>query len=134
MHRVLTIILTSKLTNLDKIVSWGGYTGNGDGGWFPIPVPANPTGIKFLPFRSPRGLNSSHTRPLIEEFPAGNRVSGPHCHLYVGAALPLRSSASIRRTKKLEDKECPRCGFFAKPVRSSWESEGGLICIFMTTV
>jgi hypothetical protein len=31
--------------------------GNGDGGWFSIPVPANPTGIKFSPFRSPWGLN-----------------------------------------------------------------------------
>jgi hypothetical protein len=70
MHRVLTIILTNKLTNLDKIVSWGGYTGNEDGRWFSIPVPANPTEIKFLPFRFPRGLNSSHTHPLplIEKF------------------------------------------------------------------
>jgi hypothetical protein len=39
---------------MDKKVSWGGYTENGDEGWFPVPVPANPTEIKF-PYLDLRG-------------------------------------------------------------------------------
>jgi hypothetical protein len=39
-------------------------------------------GIGFCPFLSPRGVLSPHPRPLIDEFPAGDRGMGPHCHPY----------------------------------------------------
>jgi hypothetical protein len=32
---------------LDKKVSWGGYTRNGDRRWFPVSIPTNPTVINF---------------------------------------------------------------------------------------
>jgi hypothetical protein len=41
------------------------------------PHPPYPTGTSFSPFSSPRGLKCYHPRPLMEEFPAGNRGSGP---------------------------------------------------------
>jgi hypothetical protein len=39
-------------------------------------------GIGFYPFRSPRGVFSPHPRPLMDEFPAGDRGMGPRCHPY----------------------------------------------------
>jgi hypothetical protein len=41
-------------------------------------------GMIFLPFNSPWGANCNHPRPLMNEFPAGNRGTGPRCHLYTG--------------------------------------------------
>lgn len=40
-----------------------------------------PMGISFLPIKPPWGRIWLHPRPLIGEFLAGNRGSGPHCHL-----------------------------------------------------
>jgi hypothetical protein len=37
----------------------------------------SPSGEDFSPFTSPRGENLPHPHPLMEEFPAGNRGSGP---------------------------------------------------------
>ena len=38
-------------------------------------------GREFSPLVSPWGVNLSHPRSPVEEFPTGNRVSGSHCHL-----------------------------------------------------
>jgi hypothetical protein len=47
-----------------------GIMGNGDGEIFSSPSPFMIVGIKV-----------PHTRPLIDEFPAGLRGTEPHCHL-----------------------------------------------------
>jgi hypothetical protein len=39
-------------------------------------------GKEFIPNLYPWGFVLTHTLTLIEEFPTGNRVSGPHWHLY----------------------------------------------------
>jgi hypothetical protein len=36
---------------------------------------------EFFPVYIPVGEKLAHPHPLIEEFPAGNRGPGPHCHL-----------------------------------------------------
>jgi hypothetical protein len=61
-----------------------GETGTGSVGT--SPPPPYPTRMSFSPFRSPRGLKCYHPRPLMEEFPAGNRGSGPRCHPYAKCA------------------------------------------------
>jgi hypothetical protein len=50
--------------------------------WGTGPIPVYPSGAKISPFTSPWGKKFPHPRPVIEEFPAGNRRLGPHCHLY----------------------------------------------------
>jgi hypothetical protein len=45
----------------------------------PSPSPFTRGGGEFSPFTSLWGKKLPH--PLIEEFPARNRGSGPHCHL-----------------------------------------------------
>jgi hypothetical protein len=42
----------------------------------------HPTGMRFSPLRSPRGLKISQLHPLMDEFPVGDRGSGPRCHPY----------------------------------------------------
>jgi hypothetical protein len=49
----------------------------GMGGDKSYPAPPSPMGIGFCPFLSPRGVLSPHPRPLIDEFPTGDRGMGP---------------------------------------------------------
>jgi hypothetical protein len=54
-------------------------------------------GIGFYPFLSPRGVFSPHPRPLMDEFPAGDRGMGPRCHPYAygSASLRLRQNQQL---------------------------------------
>jgi hypothetical protein len=52
-----------------------GESGTGDS--IPSPSPPSATGTTLASIRSPWGLIFNHPRPLIEEFPARNRGSGP---------------------------------------------------------
>lgn len=45
------------------------------------PRPLKPDGDKVFPISILWELNYPHRRPLIEEFPTENRVSGPYCYL-----------------------------------------------------
>jgi hypothetical protein len=45
------------------------------------PYPRLPVGGELFPIYIPVGKKLPHPHPLIEEFPAGNQGSGPHCHL-----------------------------------------------------
>jgi len=40
-------------------------------------APFHPTGMTFGPLRSPRGLKIPQLHPLMDEFPIGDRGSGP---------------------------------------------------------
>jgi hypothetical protein len=67
-----------------KTLSHVSLTGpHGERGWgmLPHPRPRLPTGGELFPIYIPVGKKLPHPHPLIEEFPAGNRGSGPHCHL-----------------------------------------------------
>ena len=63
------------------LLNVSGMRGSGTGDGEPSPSPLDPMGIDFPPFSSPWGIKSPHPRPLIGEFPTGNRGSGPRCHL-----------------------------------------------------
>jgi hypothetical protein len=54
---------------------------HGERGWGMFPHPRLPIGGGFFPVYIPVGENLPHPHPLMEEFPMGNRGSGPHCHL-----------------------------------------------------
>jgi len=41
------------------------------------PAPASPDGDEFLAIKPPWGLKLTHLHPLIDEFPTGDRGSGP---------------------------------------------------------
>jgi hypothetical protein len=54
---------------------------SGTGNRVPYPSPPDPMGMVFSPFNSPWGANCNHPRPLMNEFLAGNRGTGPRWHL-----------------------------------------------------
>ena len=61
--------------------------------------PQHPMGRGFSPLVSPWGANLTHPRSPMEEFLAGNRVSGPRCHHDSGAYGPLARMAAESRPK-----------------------------------
>jgi len=63
------------------LLNGSGMRGSGTGDGEPSPSPLDPMGIDFPPFSSTWRIKSPHPRPLIGEFPTGNRGSGPRCHL-----------------------------------------------------
>jgi hypothetical protein len=63
-------------------ISKRGCGESGTGGCIPSPSPPYPTGTTLAPIRSLWGSILYHPRPLIKEFPTGNRGSGPRCHPY----------------------------------------------------
>jgi hypothetical protein len=67
-------------------VSLTGPRGERGWGMLPHPHPRLPVGGENFPVYIPVGEEISPSPSLIEEFPAGNRGSGPHCHLYSGPA------------------------------------------------
>jgi hypothetical protein len=77
--------------------SGGGERGSGTGTQEPSPSPPSPTGTQSIPNESPWGTICSHPRPLIGEFPAGNRGSGLRCHLYFCCAPAPRTDTHVRR-------------------------------------
>jgi hypothetical protein len=50
---------------------------------------------RIFPVYIPVGENLPHPHPLMEEFPAGNRGSGPHCYLYLPLTL-MRIGLPVR--------------------------------------
>jgi hypothetical protein len=101
---------------------------SGTGNRVPYPSPPDPMGMIFLPFNSPWGANCNHPRPLMNEFPAGNRGTGPRCHLYTGrsnhpAGIPShrsikRTEPPYRRPSRAGFRHCwvlTRCGGERKP-------------------
>jgi hypothetical protein len=91
-------------------VSLTGPRGERGWGMLPHPHPRLPVGGENFPVYIPVGEKFPHPRPLIEEFPAGNRGSGPHCHLY---PLPyLRDSlVAIDQYKRLGAQPCSNFGY-----------------------
>jgi hypothetical protein len=70
---------------LERLLAAGlnrGREDTGTGVALQSPPPPTLTGTKISPFNSLWGLNQYHPRPLMEEFPAGNRGTGPCCHPY----------------------------------------------------
>jgi hypothetical protein len=78
-----------------KTSSYISLTGpRGERGWrmFPYPVPVYPSGEDFSSFTFLWGENLPHPHPLMEEFPAGNRGSGP-------IAISNPASSAVAKTK-----------------------------------
>jgi hypothetical protein len=53
-------------------------------------------GIDYCLYLSPWELLSPHPRPLMEEFPVGDRGMGPHCHPYMYLRIRLGKKAQAR--------------------------------------
>lgn len=49
----------------------------GDGETENVPAPASPDGSEFRPLKAPWGVKSPQFHHLIDEFPIGDRGSGP---------------------------------------------------------
>jgi hypothetical protein len=65
----------------------------GMGSHNPYPAPLSPMGIGFYPFLSPRGVISRQSRPLMDEFPTGDRGMGPIAiPIYVGFETTFNSN------------------------------------------
>jgi hypothetical protein len=70
---------------------WRAGRNTGAMGWGMLSHPRLPVGGGFFPFTFPWGKNLLHPHPQMEEFPAGNQGSGPHCHLYLGWRVARRT-------------------------------------------
>jgi hypothetical protein len=65
---------------ISSLASLTGPAGNGMENASLSPSPFTRRGKNFFNY-IPAGEETSHLRSLMEEFPTGNRGSGPHCHL-----------------------------------------------------
>ena len=72
---------SSSMLHIFMSISGAGMRVSGTGIRGTSPNPLDPMGMEFSPLVFPWGAKLSHPRSPVEEFPAGNRVSGPHCHL-----------------------------------------------------
>jgi hypothetical protein len=101
------------LNSMGPNICWllyGAPRGSGTGNRIPYPSPPDPMGIVFLPFNSPWGANCNHPHPLMSEFPAGNRGTGPRCHLYLQRCISV-----VEGQELLQEIHSGACGHHAAP-------------------
>jgi hypothetical protein len=77
-------------------ISLTGPVRNGDEECYLIRVLVYPSEENFSRLH-PVGKKLPHPYPLMEEFPVGNQISGPYCHLYV---LPSATGVEVTEVKE----------------------------------